>query len=863
MSSAGQTGASVRIDGKFFRQGSAKFYVKGLTYGPFAPNAKGEMFASEAQTIKDFEQIRELGANVLRVYYVPPPWFLDRAVEFGLKVFIDIPWPKHLCFLDSPHLKEEAIQAVRSAVTRCKGHPAIFAYSVVNEIPAEIVRWSGAQRVERFIDELVAVAKSVDPHCLCTFANFPPTEFLKPEQIDFLSFNVYLHESKALESYLARLQMLADAKPLVLSELGMDSLREGEARKSLTLSYQIELGFRCGLAGTIMFSYTDEWFRGGVPVLDWAFGITSSERRRKDSFLSVQQAFTAAPYFPLRSCPRVSVIVASYNGARTLDACLQSLGRLNYPDYEVVLVDDGSTDDTLGIAKQFPQVRTIHQENCGLSAARNRGIAAASGEIIAFTDSDCRADEDWLYYLVGDLLKSNYAGIGGHNFLPPDDSSVAAAVMVSPGGPAHVMLTDTEAEHVPGCNMAFYKTALNEIDGFDPVFRKAGDDVDVCWRLQQRGFKIGFSPSGFVWHYRRSTLRAYLNQQNGYGEAEASLLRKHPRHFNSAGRSRWAGRIYGSSKFGIVLERAIIYHGLFGSAFFQRLYLPTPSPAWMVFTALEYHLLITAPLLIFALAWHSIWPPALASLVLSIAVCAVAAAQANIPSTKRRLYSRPLVALLFFLQPIERGLARYRSQLRWSTAPGLALAASPGAQASTHEPELVNYWSDGSVDRYGFLRAVFLRLEQEKCQVRSDTGWADYDLEILEAKWCKLRLMTASECLDQGCLSLRCRLETRWSLAAMVLFWGLLAMESVVAGLVGPSQPWIWMLLLTVPVVGWALEFQQAKLRRAVLALLDQVAEKQKLVKLGRLGQPRPEARPPQQDTSAVPAAATRFLKRA
>ena len=837
MAGRDQTDWRVRVDGKFFRQGNAKFYIKGVTYGPFAPNQRGEMFPDPAQAEADLLQICELGANVVRVYYVPPTWLLDLAWKYQLRFLIDIPWPNHLCFLDSPELKRQAREAVRAAVTQCQEHPAVFAFSVVNEIPAEIVRWSGPSEVSRFIDELVDLAKSIAPHCLCTFSNFPTTEFLNPERIDFVSFNIYLHESKALEKYLARLQMLADTKPLLLSELGMDSSRQGEARQAQFLSEQIELVFRGGLAGAIVFSYTDDWFRGGAPVDNWAFGLTTRERARKPSFASVSRAFKEAPYFRLPAYPKVSVVVASYNGAAFLETCLQSLGRLNYPDYEVILVDDGSTDNTPEIAEKFSAVRTIRQENLGLSAARNRGIAAATGSVVAFTDSDCRPEEDWLYYLVGDLLRSQNAGIGGHNLLPPDDSPIAAAVMASPGGPAHVMLTDTEAEHIPGCNMAFYKTVLEQIGGFDPVFRKAGDDVDVCWRLQQHGYQLGFSPAGFVWHYRRSTVRAYLKQQNGYGEAEALLLRKHPQYFNSAGRSRWTGRIYTTSKLGVVLERSIIYHGRFGSALFQRLYTPAPSHLLSFCTSLEYHLLVSCPLLILAVAFAWIWPLALASLLLSTGVCVLAAAQADLPKSKRRIYSRPLIALLFLLQPIERGLARYWSQVRSRPALKLrSVEAVEGRIAST-DTDVVAYWSNGSVDRYGFLRALFCRLEQDKWQIRTDTGWSDYDVEILEATWSKLRLLTASEYLDQGRVCVRCRLQTRWSLRAQVMFWSLAAAETLMAGLLGTTFPWVWMLLLTVPMAAWAVELQQARLRSTVAALLDEVAAQQGFIRVG-VGQP-------------------------
>ena len=139
----------VRRDGKFFRLGEEKFYVKGVAYGPFEPNAAGQPFASPEQTAADFALIRELGANVIRVYHVPARWFLDLAAEHKLKVLVDIPWQRKLCFLDSAQYRAEACDAVRRAVYACGRHPAVFAFSVANEIPPDIVRWSGARPSRR------------------------------------------------------------------------------------------------------------------------------------------------------------------------------------------------------------------------------------------------------------------------------------------------------------------------------------------------------------------------------------------------------------------------------------------------------------------------------------------------------------------------------------------------------------------------------------------------------------------------------------------------------------------------------------------------------------------------------------------
>ena len=829
----------VTVDGKFFRLGEKKFYLKGVSYGPFTPDDEQGTFASREQTAKDFAQIRELGANLVRVYHVPPRWLLDLAVEHGLKALVDIPWNKHLCFLDSAKLsKAEAREAVRQAVKGCAGHSAVFAYSVANEIPADIVRWSGEKAVADFIDELVAEAKDIDPDCLCTFTNYPPTEFLRPQSLDFLCFNVYLHNRQPFKNYLARLQMIADTRPLVLGEFGIDSLREGEPQKCEILTWQIETAFRGGLAGTVVFSYTDDWWRGGQQVEDWKMGLTTRDRQRKDSFRAVQKMFRLAPYFPLERHPKVSVIVACYEGERTLRACLDSLDKLNYADYEVILVNDGSTDGTARIAALHPQLRYFeHKKNLGLSVARNTGIAAATGEIMAFTDADCRADEDWLYYLVGDLLDSEFAGIGGHNFLPPDDSSVAAAVLVSPGGPAHVMLTDRRAEHVPGCNMAFYKWALEDMGGFDPIFTKAGDDVDVCWRVQQRGHKIGFSPAGFVWHYRRSTVPAYLKQQSGYGEAEALLVRKHPEYFNMFGGSMWRGRIYAASKHGIVVRAPIIYHGVFGSGWFQTLYTSHPlGYSFRFFSSLEYHVLLTLPLLVLSPTFHLMYPLAVTSLGLSLGVCIAAGAQAGLPKNKRRYWSRPVVALLFFLQPIVRGWARYQGQLGLQSAPQAFDRKKRWIQSplrgSRHSLGEVCYWGEQSVDRIGFVTSILERLDKQGWPNKSDIGWSDYDLEVLASRWVHLQLTTVAEDHPQGKRMIRCRLRTAWSLQAKVVFWSAFGFELLILGLVGKWLPWLWCLLVSLPLLAWFLVREERNLQSLMVVFLDEVAKDWKLTKV-------------------------------
>src|SRR5882757_9722008 len=100
MAQSNSSRSRVTVDGKFFRHGAEKLFFKGVTYGPFAPNAQGEPFASPDKTTLDFALARELGVNLLRIYNAPPRWFLDLAAQNDLLLLVDVPWFSPHCPID-------------------------------------------------------------------------------------------------------------------------------------------------------------------------------------------------------------------------------------------------------------------------------------------------------------------------------------------------------------------------------------------------------------------------------------------------------------------------------------------------------------------------------------------------------------------------------------------------------------------------------------------------------------------------------------------------------------------------------------------------------------------------------------------
>src|SRR5205807_3975099 len=371
------------VQGKFLFLGSEKFWVRGISYGTFYMDENRQERLAPETVERDFSQMAAHGFNVVRVYTAPPRWLLDAAWKHGLRVMIGLNWGEHMAFLDEPGRIEEIEGRIRTWIRSCAGHPAVFCYIIGNEIPASIVRWHGRRRVERFIERLYRIAKEEDPDALVTYVNYPSTEYLRLPFLDFFCFNVYLESQERFAAYLARLQNIAGDAPLIMGEIGLDSYRNGQETQARVLDWQVRTAFQGGCAGVFVYSWTDEWFRGGAEAEDWAFGLTGRDRLPKPALASVRDAFRSSPFSQEIRWPFISVVVCTYNGTRTIRECCEGLRKLEYPNFEVIVVSDGSTDGSAAIAREFG-FRVIETPNRGLSSARNTGLQAALGEIVAY-----------------------------------------------------------------------------------------------------------------------------------------------------------------------------------------------------------------------------------------------------------------------------------------------------------------------------------------------------------------------------------------------------------------------------------------------------------------------------------------------
>jgi hypothetical protein len=324
--------------------------------------------------------------------------------------------------------------------------------------------------------------------------------------------------------------------------------------------------------------------------------------------------------------------------------------------------------------------------------------------------------------------------------------------------------------------MAFRADVLRALSGFDPQFRVAGDDVDVCWRIQQGGWKVGFHPAAVVWHHRRKTVRTYWKQQSGYGKAEAMLHMKWPEKYNVAGHVVWAGRVYGRGLPHMLGQVQRVYHGVWGLAPFQSVSEPPPGllqslplmPEWYfvlaglagltALGAVWSPLLFTAPLLASAVA---------ASLSQAV-IGAVCARYRNEPrGFFGRLLLRTITAILHLVQP----LARLVGRIRHGLTPWRAREVAGYRFPRTHQAAtLVTGPWESPQDK---LTALERELRQAGAVVRRGGDFSRWDLELQGGLLGGARVLLSVEDLCPGKQLVRFRAWPalgKWGVALFALF---------------------------------------------------------------------------------------------
>ncbi|MEM7383922.1 MAG: glycosyltransferase, partial [Verrucomicrobiota bacterium] len=515
-------------------------------------------------------------------------------------------------------------------------------------------------------------------------------------------------------------------------------------RQRETLLWEAEEARAAGVAGNIVYAYTDEWFNAGAEVEDWAFGLVRKDRTEKPAAVALGRWLQQTPPpligEPSDKRPLVSVVVCSRNGHGFLPACLKSLRDQDFPELEILLIDDGSEPPLESLGADSEDVRVIRQEHRGLSVARNRGFAEARGEIIAYTDDDCVADREWVTRLVLALSNHRWDAVGGPNIPPPTTDPIKRSLGLAPGNPVQVLLSDEEAEHLPGCNFAVTRAAFSALGGFAERYWTAGDDVDFCWRLRDAGFQIGYAPTAFVWHHPRSKIDAYFRQQKGYGRAEALLMDDHPKRFARSGGALWTGRVYQNSPSWELGGTPIIYHGRFGNALFQSV----EGQRWEGLTRWKDLVLswpwiaVALSLLVFGLLLPGLAFIGLIALAGTLAFGLDQARNVAVRREDRKPLPFAVLTGLQCAQPALRQAARIFHQ-------------SPRPEQRPIFSSTLSFWNPNGVSRETWLDGLQTRLPDEPGSRPTQApgrGWDFWDFPLPDSPFCQFRVSTTSEAHD-------------------------------------------------------------------------------------------------------------------
>jgi mycofactocin system glycosyltransferase len=307
--------------------------------------------------------------------------------------------------------------------------------------------------------------------------------------------------------------------------------KQGEVH--LLLSYPLKYISLNPFWGAVM----DLLSKGSFIPADNILAMSGNQNREKIEFFLnnlvrkgfLEQTGVAA----METLPSISIIIPVYNRLQDIKACLDSLLHLDYPcdKLEIIVVDDASTDETPDVVSRYPVVMIRNKENRQAPYCRNRAAARARGDILAFIDSDCLSDSNWLLELVPAFKDLKIAAVGGlvesYYHTRPLDRYEQVRSSLKMGLWPQRSASNNSFFYVPSCNLLVRKEVFMQTGGFDEAL-VVGEDVDLCWRIRNRGFHIEYQPAGRVFHKHRNRIGAFCSRRFDYGTSEPLLNRIYP-----------------------------------------------------------------------------------------------------------------------------------------------------------------------------------------------------------------------------------------------------------------------------------------------------------------------------------------------
>ncbi len=236
----------------------------------------------------------------------------------------------------------------------------------------------------------------------------------------------------------------------------------------------------------------------------------------------------------------VSIIIPAYNASATIERTLKALSVQDFTqDYEVIVVNDGSTDRTADVIRAFPHVKLITQENAGPASARNTGAKYAKGGLLCFTDADCVPHPDWIALLEKDFHRSDIAVVCGSYGIANPESPLSQGIHEEIMFRHHVLMPDFP-KVFGSYNFCIKKDVFDSLGGFDTRYRSAsGEDNDLSYRLIAAGHKIFFERKALVDHYHTTSVVKYLKEQYRHGHWRMTMYADHPQMLGGDSYTFW------------------------------------------------------------------------------------------------------------------------------------------------------------------------------------------------------------------------------------------------------------------------------------------------------------------------------------